>query len=391
MKVAIFGVDQVSQIVAQIIEQVYNPFLEQKLGEKLDVVSFLIGGGQAIPPNVGAFGNAAILNPVQFAALYHKKLVDKIIFTREISNEKELFALRMMNVKIEDIYLSNRLDKNLNVINFLEPYVSAKYLPYLEFRIADHCNMNCKACVDYAALVTKPHFANLENFIKDFEQLHKFIDDIKLIRIMGGEPLLNPEVCEYVKLSRRLYPLANIVLVTNGLLIPKMSDEFFDTLRTCNVRIQISLYPPMATKIDSVKKIMDDKHVGYHIITDNNNPITKFFINQTLKPHDREREIFYTCGSANCHNLWEGKLLACPRPSAVKFFNDYYHKNLPTNSGIIDLYEKDLTTEKLKTTMITPFELCKYCTPRFWIKWATVKHPSPLSDWVVEESIENQR
>ena len=50
MKVAIFGVDQVSQMVAQIIEQVYNPFLEQRLGEKLDVVSFLTGGGRRYLP-----------------------------------------------------------------------------------------------------------------------------------------------------------------------------------------------------------------------------------------------------------------------------------------------------------------------------------------------------
>lgn len=44
MRVAIFGVDKVSQIVAQIIEQIYNPLLEQRLGEKLDVVAFVTGG-----------------------------------------------------------------------------------------------------------------------------------------------------------------------------------------------------------------------------------------------------------------------------------------------------------------------------------------------------------
>ena len=35
MKVAIFGVDQVSQIVAQIIEQVYNPPFGAKIRRKV--------------------------------------------------------------------------------------------------------------------------------------------------------------------------------------------------------------------------------------------------------------------------------------------------------------------------------------------------------------------
>ena len=201
---------------------------------------------------------------------------------------------------------------------------------------------------------------------------------------MGGEPLLNPEVNEYIKLTRKMYPFSIIFLVTNAILIPKMDDEFFDTIRECNAIIQISLYPPMASKIESVKKLMNDKKVAYNVITNNGAPITKFFMNQTLKPHNNEKEIFLTCGSAPCHNLWEGKLLTCPRPSAIKFFNDYYHKNLPEDSGIINLYDEDLTTEKLREFMIKPFKLCKYCTPRFFVDWDTVKHPSPISDWVIE-------
>ena len=232
MKVAIFGVDQVSQIVAQIIEQVYNPFLEQRLGEKLDVVAFLTGGGQAIPHNVGAVGNAAILNPVQFAALYHKKLIDKIIFPRElyIGQQTMLSQLQTLNVDVDDIYITNRLSNDLNVMNFLERYTSAKYLPYLEFHVADHCNMNCKYCEHYSGLVKTPKFTNLKRFTQDFEQLKKFIDDIGMIRILGGEPLLNSEINEYVKLSRRLYPLAQIFVVTNAILLPKMPDKFFNTL-----------------------------------------------------------------------------------------------------------------------------------------------------------------
>lgn len=46
MNVAILGAEQPSQIVAQIIEQNYNIWLEQRLGEKLNVVAYVMGGGR---------------------------------------------------------------------------------------------------------------------------------------------------------------------------------------------------------------------------------------------------------------------------------------------------------------------------------------------------------
>lgn len=44
MNVAILGAEKPSQIVANIIEQHYNSWLEQRLGEKLNVVAFVTGG-----------------------------------------------------------------------------------------------------------------------------------------------------------------------------------------------------------------------------------------------------------------------------------------------------------------------------------------------------------
>ena len=378
MKVAIYGVEQVSQLVAQIIEQFYNKWLEQRLGEKLDVVAFLTRGGAAIPPDVGALGNAAILNPAQFAALYHKKLIDKIIFPRElcIGQQTMLSNLQTLNVAVDDMYITNRINKNLDLINFLEPYTSAKYLPYLEFHVADHCNMNCKYCEHYSGLVKTPKFTNLKSFTKDFEQLKKFIDDIGMMRILGGEPLLNPDINEYVKLSRKLYPLTKIFVVTNAILLPKMSDEFFETLKENNVGIHISFYPPLERKMPEIKKLLQEKGVKFHIF-----PLAKdFTIKQTLNRHDYKREIFLQCFQAHCHNIYEGKIAACFLPFTTKYFNEYYNKNLPED-GALDLYEKGLTTEKIKKFLLTPFERCSYCTPPIAAKWDTVKYPSPITDW----------
>ncbi len=249
-------------------------------------------------------------------------------------------------------------------------------MPYLEFHVADHCNLNCRACEHYSGLVKEPHFTNLKKFTRDFEQLHKFIDDIGYIRILGGEPLLNPEINEYVKLSRRLYPQAVIRVVTNALLLPKMPDKFFKTLRQNDVSIHISFYPPAQSKIEQITKLLTEKKVEFFV-----SPLTKTFtVKQTLNPHNEARKIFLKCFQASCRNLYDGKIAACFLPFTTKYFNAYYNKNLPED-GALDLYEKDLTTEKLKKFLSVPFERCRYCTAPVPIKWGTISQPSPITDW----------
>ncbi len=367
INVAIFGVDQISQIIADVITKTYNQWLEERLGEKLNIVAFVTGVGM-IPADIGRIGNAAILNPAQFAALYQQKIIDKIIFPREFSYGFHPFRVQLAKngIDVNAIYLTNRLMGQIDVAEFIKPYLSAKYLPYIEFHIADHCNMNCKNCGHYSNLVKKPKFFSLEQYRKDFNQLKKFIDDVGIIRIMGGEPLLNPEVGEYVKLVRKIYPFAQVWVVTNALILQKMPEEFFDTLRKNNASIHISFYQPLENKMPAIKKLLEKEQIAAYI---DPQPIKTFRARGSEKPYDDPREGFLNCGDyVQCNTIYEGKIAPCIKPFVIKYFNEYYHKNFPAD-GVLDLYEDGLTTEKLKRFLLTPFESCRYCTPSVEVKW----------------------
>lgn len=331
--------------------------------------------------NASTIGDKAVLNLPQFAALYHRGLIHKIIFPRENywGQTGILSHLRQFGVKVEDVYITQRLRGKIYPENFIELHNSAKYLPYLEFHVADHCNLNCKACEHYSGLVREPRFTNLEKFTRDFERLHEFIDDIGWIRILGGEPLLNPQINDYIKLSRRLYPQAVIHVVTNAILLPKMPEDFFETLRQCDAAIWISFYPPLESKMPAIYRMLKEKSV--HVDLSSIYPVKIFNMKQILNPHDRGTEIFLQCYQAHCHNLYDGKIAACFLPFTTKYFNAYYGKNLPED-GALDLYEPNLTTEKLKAHLLKPFERCRYCTSPVEVEWSTIKHPSPISDWV---------
>ena len=382
MNVAVFGLSQAAQIITNVIENFYNPWLKNRGAEPLNVTALVARGGVA--PDFGRVGNLAIINEVQFSALYAKKVINKIIFPREDMANSWLLKLISLGVKAEDFYLTCRLSNNISPLNFLEPYLSAKFLPQLEFHAADNCNLNCRGCSHFSGLVTKPTFPSLTKFEKDLNRLHELIDDIDRLYILGGEPLLNPEVNEYVKLCRKIYPHSKLKLVTNGILLPKMSDEFFQTIRTNNASIEVSSYPPMHSKIPQLEKFLNEKQVDFIV----RKYAEKFSIKHTLAPHNKQSEIFFRCSRANCHFLYDGKIAACCFPFMVKYFNEYFNQNW-TADGITDLYETDLTAEKIKSRLMTPFELCRHCTDHVMIDWGAISYPSPITDWTNDHLIGN--
>ena len=96
-------------------------------------------------------------------------------------------------------------------------------IEYLEHHLVDHCNCNCAGCSHFSPLAD-PWFENLEDFKRDFKKLSE-MTEVQLIRLMGGEPLLHPQVGDFLKITRELFPKSQIQLVTNGLLLKKRKLE----------------------------------------------------------------------------------------------------------------------------------------------------------------------
>lgn len=103
-------------------------------------------------------------------------------------------------------------------------------LPYLEFHLTDHCNLNCKGCAHYSPMASD-HYADLYQLEKDLQRLAQLFRNIRLIRLMGGEPLLHPDVDRFIRTTRSAFPKSRIGIVTNGILLPQASQAFWDACR----------------------------------------------------------------------------------------------------------------------------------------------------------------
>ena len=94
--------------------------------------------------------------------------------------------------------------------------VGRPVLDYLEFHLADHCNLNCAGCTHFAPYADR-RFADLVETRRDFLRLNELFSNIRHIRIMGGEPLLHSEAAEFVRMVHEAFPRSSVRLVTNGI------------------------------------------------------------------------------------------------------------------------------------------------------------------------------
>lgn len=383
LKTAIYGNIIISEIVKSFIEDKYNPVAIDAGGEAMRVVCFSGDLREQKSTSVPVLPGEELLKKMQSGE------VEILIVPKENAMGGFMlpWGLTSNGITLENVYYADRLSKMeteepMEILDYFTPFLDTKYLGYLEFHVADHCNLDCKACEHYSGLVEHEVFPDYTKFEKDFEKLHEFIDDIGVLRILGGEPLLNTEIEKYMSLARRLYPKARIYIVTNGLLLKALPDSFYQSLDENDIMLSVSFYPPMEKMMNELICFLEEKKVGYTITPLN----IQFGKKQILEPQSDDDTIlaYYRCKQKNCNNFYDGKVAACFLPFTTKYFNKYFDLSLPED-GAIDIYELGMNTRKLKERLLLPFLRCRYCSAETeMIPWDTINKPSLISDWVKE-------
>ena len=207
-------------------------------------------------------------------------------------------------------------------------------LLYLETHIADTCNLKCRGCMHFSNIAIHPNYPDLQKFEQDFKRLSELFRNIFIIRLMGGEPLLNPELGSYIKIARQYFPAAELRIVTNGLLIPRQPDNLWEVMRSCHAAMDISPYLPTMEKIEELTKKLDKEGIPYGTIAEK---LQNFCKSLTLSPHQNPEKAVQLCGSAHCHFMRDGKTSKCPLPLLIGDFNHEYGGTIESKD-ICDIY-----------------------------------------------------
>ena len=290
----------------------------------------------------------------------------------------------LANAHNELVKVIQGLQNNLNLIQ--HGYFRTTPQPYLglvEFHLAENCNLNCKGCAHFSQLAAK-ELADPAVLERDFARLSEISEGlVGKIHLMGGEPLLHPELASIMTSARKHFPNTLIKLVTNGVLLPKMNDEFFATAAKNKILIAATPYP-LEINWDKVNEKIAEFGCDFEWF-DGGEPGKKTFRRFALDKEGKQnaRLNFMRCGMANsCVLLRDGKLYPCSIIANIHHFNGYFGKKgelekpmLPSKIDYIDIY-KATSYEEILRFMAHPAPFCRFCKLDEWVEtgtWTTSK------------------
>lgn len=177
-----------------------------------------------------------------------------------------------------------------------------------EISLTDHCNLRCVAC-NHSSPLLAARFTPWETIVRDIESIAQVVST-KELRISGGEPLLHPDIVKIVDSIRAANLAQRITLITNGVLLHKLSDELLNGID----RLWISTYPGIRYKWDEneLRKTLSVHKVGLWV-----RRVSKFsntYLNQRNEDDKTVKKVFRQCRIVHdwgCNFIYEGRLYKC--------------------------------------------------------------------------------
>lgn len=247
-------------------------------------------------------------------------------------------------------------------------------IDYIETHIVDHCNLKCRGCSHFSC-ISDEYFKDLNEFKEELRDLAEK-EEVRTIRIMGGEPLLHPEWFYFLETAKEIFPSANVTLVTNGLLFNKI-EPYIDRINELGLGVCLSDYQ-LDLKgryiLDRIhNKVIHGKGSLYNISLDLNG-------NQDVMTS------FYNCDLSQ--NKWyffkNGRLFTCCIFANIDIFKRHFGIDIDYDIDDVSIEVKSHTAEEIERFLTTPHKACKYCNTikrkQTYRKFETSK--KEVSEWI---------
>jgi MoaA/NifB/PqqE/SkfB family radical SAM enzyme len=240
-----------------------------------------------------------------------------------------------------------------------------KLIPILHLHLADHCNLNCHGCDNFSPLAPET-FADAAVLESDCARISSLSNGcVREVQLLGGEPLLHPQITVFNDIVRKYFPSTTVKIVTNGILLLKQNEDFWENCRRNNIRIVVTKYP-IKLDYDAIEQYAGKQGVNFAYYGSTGS-VTKTMqcASLDLSGKQNPRDSFLRCNSANrCIAVDNGKIYACSLVPYVKYFNAHFDKNLTvTQDDYMDIYQaRDM--DEIMNFLCRPKPFCRYCNKK---------------------------
>jgi organic radical activating enzyme len=205
--------------------------------------------------------------------------------------------------------------------------INKPLLPFVEMMVTQACNLSCHGCTNYSDL----SHAGYLSWNQGRAQLEPWLDRVEIpdFGIFGGEPLMNPDIQNWVIGVRQLLPNTQIRFTTNGLLLKKHYDivKLLADIGNCVFKIGVHVInAELEEIIDKIYSEYDWKPVtefGVHRHETKNK--FRFHVKRpdvfwktyqgtydNMRPHNNDpTQAFELCCQKTCPLLYQGRIFKC--------------------------------------------------------------------------------
>lgn len=245
--------------------------------------------------------------------------------------------------------------------NFFLKKTKKPDLGFFNVNLVDHCNLNCKYC-DHFSPLAEERYTDIKDLERDFKRIKSLVN-VRYIALMGGEPLLHPNLPQIFNMCRRVLPKTAFRLFTNGILLTKQDEKFWKSCNKNKISIHISRYP-IKLDLNSIFKLSKKYKVPVFFYGgDLYKTKTMFKISLDLEGSQNQEETHRNCwqNKGGCSYFGNGKFFQCTTPGHVHHFSKFFNVDLyPSEEDYVDIY-KVKSGQEIVDFYKKSIPFCKHC------------------------------
>lgn len=230
----------------------------------------------------------------------------------------------------------------------------------IDFNLTTKCNFNCKDCASLMPYYNNDNqwTINFETFKNDLDKLLSSVKKIYRLKLIGGEPLLVPDLEKILDYACSKKQIVSVIITTNASIIP--SDALCIILKKYNKKalVELSDYSESISslKYNDIEKKLKDYNIYYFV--------SNYEWFECGKIYKRERtkneliETYKNCFQSPCLSFFDGKIYNCTRAAAIARLTTFdfdkdeiidIRNNKQKNTNLKNFYSRDFYT------------FCSYC------------------------------
>ncbi len=183
------------------------------------------------------------------------------------------------------------------------------FLRSVDVIVTERCSRKCRDCSNLMQYYENPKNCATEDVFRELDALCAVVDEINEFRVIGGEPLMNPDFHLTVKRLAEEPKVKKVVIYTNGTIVPGAAQ--LESLKSPKVLFIITDYGPAAGQLEELRSVLSQAKVAFYIAKAGGWCDCAKIIRHGRTAEQR-RQTFKSCCARNTFTLTDGRLFRCP-------------------------------------------------------------------------------